>query len=162
MLQSQMLRPPYDVSYLRRISENWRHRRGLWQMLVAVTYRTGPVRCPLPFYMDYSALPARLPYDALMFCKNNPAATVQPPYGHCTMLRLLYPNRTVTVRRLHGGRTMPSDISCKDNPAATVRSPYGGRTMLFVAKTSYDVLKNYNSRGIVRCVKKATATVRCP
>ena len=123
MLQSQMLRPPYDVSYLRRISENWRHRRGLWQMLVAVTYRTGPVRCPLPFYMDYSALPARppyddrtvtvrRPYDALMFCKNNPAATVRSPYGHRTMLRLLYPIRTAAVRRPYGDRT------------ATVRRPY--------------------------------------
>ena len=134
-----MLRPPYDVSYLRRISENWRHRRGLWQMLVAVTYRTGPVRCPLPFYVDYYALPARppygdrtatawRPYDALVFCENNSAATVRSPYGCRTMLRLLYPNRTVTVRRPYGDRTMPPD-----------------RTMLFVAETSYDVLKNYNS-----------------
>ena len=118
MLQSQMLRLPYDASYLRRTSENWRHRRGLWQKLVAVTYRTGPVRCPLPIYVDYSALPA------------------QPPYGRRTMLCLFHLNR-----RLYGDRTIPSDISCKDNPAATARSPYGGRTMLFVAERSYDVFE---------------------
>ena len=148
-----MLRPPYDVSYLRRISENWRHRRGLWLMLVTVIYRTGPVRCPLPFYTDYSALPARppygdrtatvrQPYDALMFCKNNPAATVRPPYGSRTMLRLLYPNRTVTVRQPHDDRTAtvrrPCDARtmCKRSysdrtvPVEIVRRPYGGRTIL--------------------------------
>ena len=110
MLQLQMLRLPYDVSYLRRVSENWRHRRGLWQILIAVTYRTATVRCPLPFYAYYSASPARPPYDSLIVCKNNPAATVRSPHGHRTAavrspydVKIIVPksygNRTATVRR---------------------------------------------------------------
>ena len=132
MLQSQMLQPPYDVSYLRRISENWRHRRGLWQMLVAVTYRTGPVRCNLLFYVNYSALPARPPYGdrtATVRCPyvlqekscGDRIATVRSPYDVKIVVPKSYGDSTATARRPYGVRTIPSDIRCKDNPAATVR-----------------------------------------
>ena len=65
MLQSKMLRPPNAVSYL---IDNWRHRRGLWQMLVAITYRTRPVRCPLPFNANYQCMTVRRPHDAFWYC----------------------------------------------------------------------------------------------
>ena len=102
---------------------NWRHRRGLWQMLVAVTYAirhiyvtrsvplavlclshecpTATVRCHI---LQIRTAVVRSPYD--FYGQRTVAVTV-------TMLRLSYKNRTVTIR--------PFDFVCKFNPSATVK-----------------------------------------
>ena len=72
----------------------------------------------------------RRPYDALIVCKNNPAATVWSPYGVKIIVPKLYSDRTAIVR-------CPLILFAR----IILRRPYGERTMLFVTETSYNALK---------------------